>query len=408
MQDVNAAMTGTRKAVTLYYPELYNGEGQNLSANEGTPDAIFNHLKSVAAAVPDGGVVRIVDMSLFRKSTRLPIMSDPKVLPVSSARANVPGIVPTPYFTLWKLLGGKPEAVIEVVLPEDPEIRASIDELFPVSTTHPIARPVFVQRVGGVSSLGAKGVLAPGSTVILWNDPDLEGEERQFGQRDGLTLAATAISQYIGFIKRIYIESAGRPVAATLAPDADVARRDIEVALTQLPPMSARLIREVKLNKVPVQKVAEELGIPKKRAERLIQDALVELREALLKSGAKAPETSIEVPFVTPDAFRKELVAALSAQIKAAGADPQLFTSALGVPADVAQKVAKRAKITDPKATAEEVINEVARAYSVDPAEYVMQGGRGAPLGSRSILLNRGIARNTNRRTKMYGTKVHR
>lgn len=407
MQDVNAAMVGTRKAVTLYYPELYNASGQNLSANEGTPEALFKHLRAVADAVPDGGVVRVIDMSLFRKSTRLPIMSEPKVEPVSSAKSDVRGIVPTPYATLWKLMQGKPAAVIEVLLPEDPEVRAAASDLFPVSSTHPLARPVFVPRVAGLAALGAKGVIAAGSTVILWNDPDLEGEERQFGQRDGLRLAATAIAQYIGFVKRVYIESAVRTMAATLAPDAEMARKDIEVALAQISPMSARLIRDVRLNNIPVQKVAEDLGIPKRRAERLIQDALFELREALLKSGMKAPETTVEVPFVTPESFRKELVEALAAQVKAAGTDPLLLGAALGVPGDVAKKVAKRAKITDPKATAEEVVNEVARAYQVDPAEYVLRGGRGSPVGSSSILLNRGLARNTNRRTKIYGTKVH-
>ena len=406
-QDVKAAMEGTRKAVTLYYPELYNGLGQNLSANEGTPDAIFNHLKAVAEAVPDGGVVRVVDMSLFRKATRFQIMSEPKVEPVSSARSNVPGIVPTPYATLYKLLNGKPTAVIEVVLPEDPEIRAAADELFPVTSTHPIARPIFVPRIGGLGSLGAKGVLAAGSTVVLWNDPDVEGAERQFGQRDGLRVAATALAQYIGFVKRIYIESANHTIAATVAPDAEMARKDIEVALAQLPPMSARLIRDVRLNNIPVQKVAEDLGIPKRQAEKLIQDALFELRDVMLKSGMKAPQTTVDVPFVLPADFRKELVEALAAQIRAAGTDPQLFTSAMGVTEEIAAKVAKRARITDPKATAEEVVNEVARAYGVDPAEYVSQGTRGTPVGSRSILLNRGLARNTNRRTKMYGTKVH-
>lgn len=418
MRDVEAAMAGDRVAVTLFYPELYSGSGVNLSANTATPDALFNHLKGVAASVPDGGVIRIVDLSLFRKQTRSEILAAPKVEPVSSARGEVAGVVPTPYAALFKLMKGKPEASIEVVLPDDPETRQMAAEYFLISSNNPVLKGVFIQRPSGLGSLGERGVIAPGSTVILWNDPDLEGTDRQFGRANGVRIAATAMAQYAGFIRRVYIETGSREVEAQMAGDVKGAQARIEAALAQLDSVTAEVVRAIYLEKRPISEVAalfevedasgEVKSVKRELLQELLDKGLRELRAIMSRQAEGVPQQFRTVPFVSPTEFRAEMVEAIASQIKAAGSSPELTVAALGIPAAVVKRVVARARITAPKETAEEVLNEIARAYKVEPAEYVRQGGRGTAMSSDNILLNRGARTNTNRRTKIYGTQVRR
>ena len=144
--------------------------------------------------------------------------------------------------------------------------------------------------------------------------------------------------------------------------------------------------------------------VRKENIDEVIEDGLEEMKRRLTEDEEEEPERFTEVPLLSLVELRANIIDALTAALKSAGRDKELRMAALGVPKEVRAKIKERVGFNDPAATAAELINEIARAYSVDPALYISQGTR----GSGNILLNRGSRVNVSRRTKIYGTQGRR
>jgi hypothetical protein len=228
------AMEGKRKAVTLFYPALYGENGALLSSGPSSegPDAntgfaLLEQIKAYASALDDGATVRIIDGSLFRKAVAQSAIISPSI------RAAM-GFVPAPWAALRAQFQrlGKSNVKIELLVPPFPDLMPAFEQ----ATVHVDGMPD-VELVPGERGTVYENLqvhIAPGSTLVLWQDQDRAQYDRVFGERVGARGVASAIATMMPFIKRVVVEASVHDTGAGDARpgDPDVLREEVVQDLT--------------------------------------------------------------------------------------------------------------------------------------------------------------------------------
>jgi hypothetical protein len=218
MQKAREAMEGKTYGTTLFYPALYGAGGalrpsKEYQPNSNTGPEVMKQLTALAEknVLPPGAVVRIFDYSLFTKETTVSVLESPQMVG-SGGKASSGGIraaekVPTPFAYLREKLKGRPDVTIQIVLPDRENLygyyaRAVVDrEGYPKVSVVPAGPGRMFESFGGS--------ILPGSTLRLWNDPDMGGSAAVFGSMRGMQAMADVISSNLPLIKSVIVETTG-------------------------------------------------------------------------------------------------------------------------------------------------------------------------------------------------------
>jgi hypothetical protein len=215
MAKAMAAMEGKAFNITLFYPALYGRGGvlrttNDDASNEQTGVQIEKQLDALAAHVPDGAHIRIFDASLFIKETIVSALQEPQLRGAASQKITgplgrfVPATVPVPYAYLREKLKGR-RVLLELVVQENAALLPLMEIAFAGRDGYPPVIPLPLPR-GSMFELFNKSILE-GSTVLLWNNPDIPNASEVFGARDGLTRMAEALAANLPYIKQVLVET---------------------------------------------------------------------------------------------------------------------------------------------------------------------------------------------------------
>lgn len=223
IQAFKAALKTPRNHMTLYYPAMYVAGGDLAKTdNASTAADLRRQLDAFVkyAKTHPGSKFTIIDASLFSDSTlRSAIVDFDEFNDADFFRPPYPGgqqqfarAVPPFQYLRTKLNDAKIKATIEVVIRsgarayEDEEVLPLIARYEdPANST-----TVTFKRTEGHGAFDALTKdFEPGSSLVLWNDPDFEDEDTFFGRRDGLRNFADFIVANLGLFHDIEVDSAG-------------------------------------------------------------------------------------------------------------------------------------------------------------------------------------------------------